>query len=231
MARHPVEEHQQQLEGHARMVWRPLLQHRRQPRCDYATRVASWHYPVKQYVNAHIQHNSSVLIFTDDTQPDPSDNSPRPWTPRAVAQCTAAGGTVTNTRWNESLGTPVRNPINHQWCAPCCQWVSNCFFGPVLLHLGPLCTASFSPVCCANSHTKTTLRGGIELAQVPDFSNVTWTPAYDSCGYEHYMPDPTPVVLPDGFKAGRNRAKPSCCGPQYNMKPELPIRCVDHRSA
>lgn len=38
-------------------------------------------------------------------------------------------------------------------------------------------------------------RGALEPVQAPDLSNVTWSPAYDSCGYEHYMPDPNPGAL------------------------------------
>lgn len=72
----------------------------------------------------------------------------------------------------------------------------------------------------------TTHRGAPLVREQPNLANVTWSPAYESCGYEMYMPDPNPVVLPNGFKAGRNRAKPACCGPQYNMKPELPIQYV-----
>ncbi len=66
-------------------------------------------------------------------------------------------------------------------------------------------------------------RGDYTPLPPPPIGNATWTPYYDSCGYEMYMPDPNPVVLPDGFRGGRNRAKPGCCGPQYNMKPELPL--------
>ncbi len=46
---------------------------------------------------------------------DPSGNDNKQWQDRLVSQCAAMGGTVSSTRWTESLGTPVRNPVGYLW--------------------------------------------------------------------------------------------------------------------